>query len=209
MKKRTSIVLMVACFVAFAVGISVIVYQCFMIKEISEKLQISTHECEKLRWENNLLKEGFFQSYNYEDVKINYLADVTNVQGETAKLKDIVSGKNYLSIFMQVGQSRECMYSNIEIAKKLQKEGLNVIVGLSGLGDSEFKAIVKQYKIGDIAYLLPNSFSSILDINPVVYFVIDKNLRSKYFYAPSMVYPDLTNDYTSLIERYVDLESIE
>jgi hypothetical protein len=203
MNPKIRIVLVIVFFCAFIANLIVIFYQHKKVKSLLEEIQ---QPVEKMRWENILLKEGFFQSYNYENTVIDYSDYVSNVNDESIKFQDLLSDKNWLILFMSVGSCRDCMYDNIEFIKDLKKKKVNVLIGIEGLTVREFKSFINQYELENIAYRLPDNFFPQFSINPAVYFVIDKNLRSKYFYAPSLAFPDLTKDYFDIIERFINLK---
>ncbi len=204
MNSKIRIILISIFLCAFITNLFIIFYQHKKIKFFLEGTQL----VEKMRVENILLKEGFFQSYNYENTFIDYSAYVSNANDETIKLQDLLSDKNCLILFMRVGSCRDCMYDNIEFVKDLKKKNVNVLIGVEGLTVREFKSFINQYELENMAYRLPDNFFPQFEVNPVVYFVVGENLKSKYFYAPSLVFPDLTKEYFNIIEILVDLKSM-
>lgn len=160
----------------------------------------------QMKWENTVLKEGFFQEFKFEGVTMDYSAVVERADDEESTLQKALEGKNSLVCFVKVGSCRDCVYDNMTFIKTLKKKGVNLLVGIDGLTAKEFKAFVNQYEITNVAYRLPdNRFSSLFEINPVVYFVVDKELNSKFFYTPSVAFSDLTNDYFTTIEELIDI----
>lgn len=203
MKSKTLFLLIISfCCVVLIICIITILYQHKAIKRFSDVPQL----IEKMRWENTLLKEGFFQTYNYENAVIDYSVDVSDVDGKATRLQNLLYQKNSLVLFMLVGSCRDCIYDNIMFAKNMEKQNVNVIIGIEGLTEYEFKSFVHQYDLKNIAYRLPDNYFKWFDVNPTVYFVVDSNLRSKYFYAPSIVFPDLTQDYFDVVSQYVNLK---
>jgi hypothetical protein len=172
-------------------------------KTISRLRQVPL-EAENRRIENILLKEGFFHTYDFEDISIDYSVFVHNVKGDTKKLEEVFSEKNTIVLFMSVG-SCNCEYDNIKAIQDIRKKS-NIVIGIDGLTMKVFKSFVSQHNIEEIAYLLPNGLFEGFKINPAVYFVVDKNLNSKYFYAPSMAFPDLTKIYLDKVRNIVDLD---
>jgi hypothetical protein len=187
------------CIVVIVNGVAFIYQQ----KTIS-RLKKMPLEAENKRVENILLKEGFFHTYDFENISIDYSVSVYNItDGNTKRLEDMFSGKNSIVLFMSVG-SCNCWYDNIKAIQDIRKKS-NVVIGIDGLTMREFKSFVSQNNIKEIAYLLPDGIFEGFKINPVVYFVVDKNLNSKYFYAPSIAFPDLTKIYLDKIKNMVDL----
>lgn len=203
MNSKIRIILVVLFFCAFAINLFIVFYQHKKIKTFLEVPKL----LEQMRWENILLKEGFFQSYNYENTIVDYSTYISNADDEIIKLQDLLSSKNSLILFIRVGSCRDCIYNDIKFLKDLKKKKMNVLVGVEGLTVREFKSFIHQYELEDVAYYLHDDFFPEFDINPVVYFVVDENLKSKYFYTPSLAFPDLTKDYFNIIERYINLKS--
>ena len=151
--------------------------------------------------ENILLKEGFFHSYDFEDITINYSDSVYGFNDKKVKIEDLFHNKNSLAVFMSVG-SCNCVYDNMEIIQKIKQKS-NVVICIDGLSKKDFRAFVLQYNIEEISYLLPERFFDGFVYNPIVYFVIDRSLKAKYFYAPSMAFPELTTDYLQKINSMI------
>lgn len=202
MKSKTYKILFAILLCAFIVNLIVVFYQYNIIRRFAKTPQF----VERMRWENILLKEGFFHAYAYDDTVIDYSVYVSDINGGAMQLQDLLRDRNSLVLFMSVGSCRDCIYDNIEFIKNVKKKHVNVLVGIEGLTTKEFKSFVKQYELEEIAYHLPDNFFSGFEINPVVYFVVDENLKNKYFYSPSIVFPDLTKDYFDVIKRLIDLK---
>lgn len=156
-----------------------------------------------LRQENILLKEGFFHTYDYEGATIEYKLPVYDAKGNKTKFSDVVRGKSSIVLFasMGAGSCRDCVFNNIEFIKK-QKD-INAVICIEGLSQKEFEIFAYQQGIEDIAYLVNRYMFTKLDINPVVYFVIDNDFVCKYFYAPSVHFPELVKDYLSVVKHRI------
>ncbi len=89
--------------------------------------------------------------------------------------------------FANSGNEPYCEYYACQVAKAM---GLNAV----------------QYELENVAYRLSDNFFPQFEVNPAVYFVVGENLKSKYFYAPSLVFPDLTKEYFNIIEGLIDLK---
>jgi len=152
-----------------------------------------------LRIENILLKEGFFHSYDFEGIKINFTQKIFNSNLQEITLNDIIKNKATLVLFIMRGCDK-CIYDNIKKIKEFRHNSkLNVIIGIAGLDKRQFKSFVHNNKIKNYSYLIPDDYFSGFKINPVVYFVIDSSHNLKYFYAPNYLFSTLTNDYLTKI----------
>lgn len=200
-KVRTVAIICVAC--VFLVNIAVILIQFKALQKHSDMPQLTM----KLRQENILLKEGFFHTYDFEGASVEYGLPVYDSDGNAVYLKDVLAGKNWLALFATAGAGscRDCLWNNIEFIKS-HKGNNNVIVCIEGLSEREFEIFVRQQGIEDIAYRIHHYSFPRLDINPVVYFVIDRQYECRYFYAPSLLLPDLVNDYFYIVSRKVALK---
>jgi len=166
-----------------------------------EKLEQVPVDIGKMRVENILLKEGFFHSYDFEDIVVDCFSLFTNYEGDSINLAKIVSGEDKLIVFMNVGTCN-CVFDNLDLLGDLKKE--KIILGIDGLSNKEFKAFVSQNNIKDIAYLLPNNFYKGFEISPIIYFVLDKDLHVKYHYAPSLAFPELTDMYLKKVSTLIN-----
>jgi hypothetical protein len=185
----------ILCVIIIVNGI-VFIYQ----QKTISRLKQMPFDAEKRRVENILLKEGFFHSYDFEDLSIDYSTFVYNANGDTVSLRELFSGKKTIVLFMSVGSCNFCAGDNIKAIRDLRKTS-DIMIGIDGLTMREFKSFVSQNNIKENVYCLPDRLFDGFNINPVVYFVVDENLKSKYFYAPSVVFPDLTKIYLEKMER--------
>ena len=153
-----------------------------------------------IREENTLLREGFFHFYDFETVSINFSGCVQDYKLDYVDFKKLLKKDYTLVLFIHVESCNSCTYENIKSIKKLHKDSkLNVLICIEGLNTRKFEAFVSNNDISDIAYLLPDGTFGGFYLNPVVYCVVDKSLNTKYFFSPSNIYPDLTQDYFSKI----------
>ncbi|MDD3687488.1 MAG: hypothetical protein PHE56_12065 [Bacteroidales bacterium] len=180
---------------ALSVAVTLLLYTNYKLRINISHAVDNTH-LQNLRVENILLKEGFFHSYDYSTISIDMERRLLNHKSDSLNLREIAKGKITLALFLNIGSCGSCYMESIRNLKSLINTAkLNVMIGIGGLNQREFKAFVQTNKIEEFAYLMPDTFFSGFKINPVVYFVIDKNYRTTCFYAPSDVFPELTNDY--------------
>lgn len=165
-------------------------------------LKSDLHNSGNLRTENILLKEGFFHSYDFEDVNIDFKQKIINSDLKEVTLKDVVNDKNTIALFIDVSSCDICTYNNIKKIKEFKHDSkVNILIGISGLDKRQFNSFVHSNKIIDDSYLIPEYYFSGFKNNPVVYFTIDSSCNLKYFYAPNDIFPSLTDDYLSKIHN--------
>lgn len=155
-----------------------------------------------LKTENVLLKEGFFHSYDYEGIEVDFAQKIFNSDLQEVTIDSIINNENTLVLFVNVSACDKCTYDNIKRMKEIKgNTKLDIFIGISGLDKRQFNSFVHNNKILDDAYLIPDYIFSGFRINPVVYFVIDSSHNLKYFYAPSDIFPTLTDEYFSKINN--------
>jgi len=193
-------------YVAFFVIIIIVnIVICIRQQKTMSQLTQVHNEMEAKRVENILLKEGFFHMYDFENISIDLSIPVRNINGDTTILKNLLEGENTLVLFIRVGSCNSCINSNLDFIRNVNKE-MKVLLGLSGLTMNEFKSFVSQNNLKDtLCYLLPDERFEGFKINPIVYFVVDVNLRTKYFYAPSIVFPELTKIYIDKVQTMINI----
>ncbi|NHB69967.1 hypothetical protein [Perlabentimonas gracilis] len=179
----------------FSVAVTLLLYTNYKLRiKISQNLDNA--QLHSLRVENILLKEGFFHSYDYSTISIDMERKLFNHKSDSLNLREITKDKLTLALFINIGACSSCYMESIHRVITLINEAkLDVMIGIGGLNQREFNAFVLTNKVEEYAYFIPENFFSGFKINPVVYFVIEKNFRTNCFYAPSDVFPELTNDY--------------
>lgn len=181
---------------------AVIIFSIVEYRKLAKKYNQLYGGNEAIRVENTLLKEGFFHSYDYETVPINFTSYVQNYKLDSILLNSILQYKKTLILFVHVESCTGCTYENIKRIKKLQKDSeLDILIGIEGLSFRKFQAFVSNNDIKDFAYRLPDRFFQGFYLNPVVYFVVDETLETRYFFAPSNIYPQLTQEYFNKLQR--------
>ena len=200
MKRNIKILIVIFIVLVIIADITVIIYQYCAIRRLSSDLPAATME---LRMENNLLKEGFFHTYDYEGASVNFDFPIYDVSANAINPHDLLEGENWLALFISAAPDscRECLLSNIEFIKNVKEE--NIFVGIEGLSQKDFQIFVKEYGLENIAYRVYNYAFSAFQVNPAVFFIIDQDLQCKYFFAPSPAFPDLVNDYYGVIRKWL------
>jgi len=155
---------------------------------------IDSIEHNQSRFENNLLKEGFFHSYDFETININFDEFIIDANGNPYTLNDLSSNAATVVLFVHPESCNKCVSANIKRISEFQSSGLNTVIIIGGLKNRDFKAYVASYGISDIAYSMPDGYFEGFRFSPIVYCVAN-NSEACCFYAPSEMLPELTNNY--------------
>ena len=204
MSRSVKIILALALFLLLATNAAVIILQNRKIMELADIPELTM----KLRQENILLKEGFFHTYDYEDAAIDFRMPVYDIDGNMVWLQDKLIGKDWLALYISAGRGScaSCIVNNMEFIQKLQNMNLNLFVCVEGLDEREFLIFTNQYGIEDISYRIHDFAFPGKEFSPALFFIVDRNLNCKYFYAPSPLLPELTEIYYESIDGRVDLK---
>ncbi len=204
MKRNPIILIILAVALVIVANAAVIISQHKRIQELSDIPELTM----KLRQENILLKEGFFHTYDYEDAAIDFRMPVYDIDGNMVRLQDKLIGKDWLALYISAGRGScaSCIVNNMEFIQKLQNMNLNLFVCVEGLDEREFRIFTNQYGIEDISYRIHDFAFPGKEFSPALFFIVDRNLNCKYFYAPSPLLPELTEIYYESIDGRVDLK---
>ncbi len=155
-----------------------------------------------LRMKNIILEEGFFHSYDFEGLSVDFYGYIKDYKNDSSNLAQIAKSKTTLVLLIYAESCNKCEDENINAVKKFKKNyKSNVFIGIAGLNDRRFKAFVTNHEIQDIAYHIPDGYFEGFKFNPIVYFLVTDQLETRCFYAPSDIFPGLTQSYFLKIKR--------
>lgn len=151
--------------------------------------------------ENNLLKEGFFHSYDFENLQIETNTEVFSSSGDSVTLANLVADGRAVFLFAHTAACGACSFDNIDRIMRFSREqGFKVLIGIAGMSEKDFSSYVQNNGLEEIAFRLPSGFFREFEISPVVYFVMEPDGNVHYFYAPSNLLPELTSLYFEKIQ---------
>ncbi|WP_375585734.1 hypothetical protein [Cyclobacterium xiamenense] len=158
---------------------------------------------QNLRVKNVLLREGFFQFIDFSKLSLDFNIDVLNFNNSKINLYDELLNEKTVVLFIYASACMKCNSSNIKkILEFKNKSNLDILIGVDGLDFRAFKSFVKTYNIEEYSFVLPEKYFEGFQYSPVAYFVVSDNLKVCCFYAPSFIFPDLTDDYFSKVESF-------
>lgn len=173
----------------------------FIYVKMNLEKQLKECKGDPLRIENILLKEGFFHSYDFETINVDFENQIKDINQENYSLSELTKGETTVVLMIYAGSCNNCVEENIKYVKKLEKDtGFNVLIGIAGMKNRRFKAFVSNHKIGKIAYQIPDDYFEGFKYSPIVYFLVTEDLDTRCFYAPSDAFNELTQDYFSKIK---------
>ncbi len=151
--------------------------------------------------ENNLLSEGFFQFYVFNNKHINLGEPVITKKMRQTYFYELIKEKT-LCVYIDAKSCAPCVYKELELLVKYREQyKIPIKIFIAGLNYRDFCGFISAHKIEDCSYLFRNEKIELFKYNPIVYFITNKNHKAEYFFTPNQHLPYISERYYKLINE--------
>lgn len=184
----------------------IVIFSLYNLKTERDKYDDLKIRYEQSNYENSILLEGMFHSYDFSFQNIDFKETYLIHKGQRIPVEDHLAGKFSLILLVNLSQCNSCALDQIRFINRFfEKDGINSFIGISGLNERDYYSFVSNYGISDISFMITKENFSGFHISPIVYFVFDGRNSYSCFFAPTDHLPLLTEVYLDKIKALFNL----